>query len=558
VILVKESLMPARIVTISDHIDCPTGFGVQHRHLAIGLARAGFEVHALGLWDRRPLAVTADGLTRYPGGQGGADHQKAWRMYRDLLRPDLVITLGDLETFAHLNDAARRPFAWCHWLPLDAEPYPHRQHERMLGYDRLVLMSRWAHGLVQPHLAGRVPLHVIPHGVDTDVFRPMADPLALRRKWAARLGAQLRPEDFLLVARDTNQWRKQQPLLLEALGRLPRDVKLLLHCRPVAHPDARGWDLEHAARLYGVADRVVFTGRGRTRPTLEPRELAELDNLADLRVSATMGEGFGVCTLEAMACGTPTAITDYATSRELLRGECGGTEVGGGVPGRWNAGVQAAVGDGGRGSCFGFAQYRNREPGHGAHESARAAPPEMEEQAEAHSGIAQNRNSPALTQRHREANAANHSIGVQERRCFGIAQNRNGPRAPVHAGPSITRRAAHSPDRRDRFGPAGELVRAAAWTLEHERDLFRPIIDPADLAAKVRALRDDRGRLAQQAEAGLRRVLAHYTLDRVAHEWVRLVREVLADRDARRRATGECGPREEGAHRGENPAAAAS
>ena len=27
-----------RIVTIADHIDCPTGFGVQHRHLAVALA----------------------------------------------------------------------------------------------------------------------------------------------------------------------------------------------------------------------------------------------------------------------------------------------------------------------------------------------------------------------------------------------------------------------------------------------------------------------------------------------------------------------------------------
>ena len=62
--------MPPRIVTISDHIDCPTGFGVQHRHLAVALARAGYDVHALGLWDTRPVAVAAEGLTRYPAGRG--------------------------------------------------------------------------------------------------------------------------------------------------------------------------------------------------------------------------------------------------------------------------------------------------------------------------------------------------------------------------------------------------------------------------------------------------------------------------------------------------------
>ena len=426
---------PSRIVTVADHIDCPTGFGVQHRHLAVGLARAGFDVHSLGLWDTRPLATTREGIVRYPGGQGAEDHRKAWAMYRDLLRPDLVVSLGDPAAFAHLNDAERE-FAWCHWLPIDAEPYPARDHERMLRYDHLVLMSRFGLGLVRPHLEARVPLHYVPHGVDLAVFRPTDDPLALRRRWAERLGVALRPADFVLLSRDTNQWRKQTPLLLDALARLPGDVKLILHCRPVAHPNARGWDLEHLARdVYRVADRVVFTGAGRCRPNLTPCELAELDNLADLRVSATMGEGFGVCTLEAMACGTPTAITDCTTSRELVRGICD---------------LRFPICDCGQ-------------------PARRTASPE--------------------------------------------ASHRS--------------RSTHQ---LDPFGDAGALVRVAATTVEQERHLFRPVADPADLAAKVLAFRADRGRLARCAEAGLRRVVAHYTVEDVGRQWVALARNVLAAR----------------------------
>jgi len=436
-----------RVVTISDHIDCPTGFGTQHRLVAMALARAGLEVHSLGLWDARPLATTREGVVRYPGGQGIEDHREAWAMYRDLLRPDLVVSLGDFRTFAHLNDADR-PFAWCHWLPIDALPFPVRDRERMLRYDRLVLMSRFGLELVRPHLEGRVPLHHIPHGVDLGVFRPMDDPLALRRRWGRRLGASLRPEDFVLISRDTNQWRKQLPLLLDALARLPRDVKLILHSRPAAHPDARGWDLGHLAReVYGVADRVVFTGEGRRRPTFTPRELAELDNLADLRVSATQGEGFGLLTIEAMACGTPTAITDYTTSRELVEGI---------------ADFRLPSADWGR-------------PG----------------------------------------------------------------RASGGAMPDAECQIA---DRLDPFGEAGALVRVAAWTVEHERHLLRPVIDPADLAAKVLAFRDDRGRLARCAEAGLRRVLAGYTAQGVARQWVALARRALGER-------GEAPPASDRTHR---------
>jgi len=440
----RGSAAPPRIVTISDHIDCPTGFAVQHRHLAVGLARAGFDVHALGLWDRRPLARTPEGLTRYPGGQGPADHRRAWAMYRDLLRPDLVITLGDLKMFSHLN-GARRKFAWCHWLPLDAEPYPHHTHHLMLRYDHLVLMSRFALRVVRPHLADRVPLHHIPHGVDLRVFRPLDDPLALRRRWSRRLRVELRPRDFILISRDTNQWRKQQPLLLEALAQLPPDVKLILHCRPRPHPNANGWDLGYLARhAYGVADRVAFTGRGTTRAKLKPGELAELDNLADLRVSATQGEGFGIITIEAMACGTPSLITDYATSRELIQGI--------------------------------------------AH--CRSPIPDLENPWPS-SNSARTPNT-----KHRT------------------------PRPPTDPRPPTL----------DPYGPAGELIRVAAWTVEQERHLLRPVIDTTDLAARVLALRDDRGRLARYAAAGLRRVLAAYTVEHVTRAWVALVRRVLGNK----------------------------
>jgi glycosyltransferase involved in cell wall biosynthesis len=508
--------MPPRIVTIADHVDCPTGFGVQHRHLAVGLARAGFEVHSLGIWDSRPLAAvdvweggrvgasedksrgeptlprsngltlsrSTGSLTRYPGGLGPEDHRRAWAMYRDLLRPDLVITLGDLRTFAHLARGGR-PFAWCHWLPLDALPYPARDHATLLRLDRLVLMSHFAMGVVRPHLEGRVPLHLISHGVDLSVFHPLDDPLALRRRWTSGAnghpplrtldGSPLRPDDFVLISRDANQWRKQQPLLLEALGKLPRDVKLILHCHPVAHPNARGWDLPLAAELYGVADRVAFTCGARAperaghrfsavscrgpipkaptrssssdpdnrKPTTEnplsflplsPAEIAELDNLADLRVSATMGEGFGVLTIEAMACGTPTVITDYTTSRELILGisDCR-------LP---------------------IANWRTADPGQ--------------------AGLS--------------------SIG--------------NPQSEIGNVP-------------DPFGPAGDLVRVAAWTLEQDRHLLRPVADAADLAAKILALRDDPARLARCAAAGLRRVLARYTVGHMVQAWVQLVREAL-------------------------------
>jgi len=40
---------------------------------------------------------------------------------------------------------------------------------------------------------------------------------------------------------------------------------------------------------------------------------------------STTGEGFGITTIEAMACGVPSVVTDYTTTQELLvdNGRCG-------------------------------------------------------------------------------------------------------------------------------------------------------------------------------------------------------------------------------------------
>jgi len=317
-------LLP-RLMMMSDHIDCPSGFGVQHGYVARGLATMGlWDIHTVGLWDKRPVARVARRLTRYPGGHWPPNDPELWRIYRSLVKPDILVTLGDLWMYEYLLNDPPQGVTWFHWLPVDGAPYPTIWHSWLLTLKHVVLMSQFGVELFRGHLPESVHIHYIPHGVDTRTFHPLRDKKALRRQWSARLGAYLDPGDFLLIARDTNQWRKQQPLLLEALSRIKGpSVKLILHCDPVAKDPGSGWDLRFAAKhVYGVEDRVIFTSRNASAEPLSQKEVNELDNVADIRVSATAGEGFGVITLEGLANGTPSVITDYTTSRELVEG-CG-------------------------------------------------------------------------------------------------------------------------------------------------------------------------------------------------------------------------------------------
>jgi glycosyltransferase involved in cell wall biosynthesis len=54
-------------------------------------------------------------------------------------------------------------------------------------------------------------------------------------------------------------------------------------------------------------------------------QLNSVYNSFDVHAMSTTGEGFGITTIEAMACGVPSVVTDYTTTQELLvdNGRCG-------------------------------------------------------------------------------------------------------------------------------------------------------------------------------------------------------------------------------------------
>ena len=73
-------------------------------------------------------------------------------------------------------------------------------------------------------------------------------------------------------------------------------------------------DLKQSAHQYGLADRVVCTGR------LPMADLRVLYSSADLFVFPSIYEGFGMPVLEAMACGAPV-ITSNRTALPEVAGD---------------------------------------------------------------------------------------------------------------------------------------------------------------------------------------------------------------------------------------------
>jgi glycosyltransferase involved in cell wall biosynthesis len=100
---------------------------------------------------------------------------------------------------------------------------------------------------------------------------------------------------------------KNQALLLRALEHLPADTTVAL----AGHAEPYERELRALAEELGVAERVRFL------EFVPDAELEGLWRLAACAAFPTLGEGFGLPVLEAMARGVPVACSDLPVLREV-------------------------------------------------------------------------------------------------------------------------------------------------------------------------------------------------------------------------------------------------
>ena len=190
-----------------------------------------------------------------------------------------------VQTFHALGTVKRR-----HQHNADSSPPERIRLERVIGRGAAHVVAT-SHEevaeLVRMGLPGRA-ITVIPCGVDVEHFTSHGPA-------AARNGRRR------LISVGRLVQRKGFDLTIQALRLVPETEFLIVGGPPGEElsADPEACRLRQEAERYGVADRVVLTGR------IERAELPALLRSADIAVCTPWYEPFGMTALEAMACGVP-------------------------------------------------------------------------------------------------------------------------------------------------------------------------------------------------------------------------------------------------------------
>jgi glycosyltransferase involved in cell wall biosynthesis len=300
----------------------PTGYGIATEALVERLKRDGADVAVSSNYGHEGIKTTYKTkygeVPLYPRGYDVYSNDSAPINHKHFRaqhpnQPDLMITLYDVWVFKGSYD-----FPVASWTPIDHLPLPPKVAE-WLKRDNVTPLAMSKFGQKQMADKG-IEGHYVPHSVDTSVFKPVTE----------INGQSL--TDYINVTNDKfivgmNAANKSSGLVhRKAFGenlmafsifcKKHPEAVLYLHTDPIG---PHGWNLIALAETLGIPkDNLMLVDPISYRYGIEQAELAGLYSAMDVLLATSYGEGFGVPTIEAQACGTPVIVSDFAASPELV------------------------------------------------------------------------------------------------------------------------------------------------------------------------------------------------------------------------------------------------
>lgn len=312
----------------SNSATAPTGYGMQSAQVLNRFIRDGLDVAVLSNYGREGVNGTwasdygvvpeyARGAEPYSQDVTPLNHQHhvASVEKKKGKLPNVLITLYDTwilrgEKYKELNIAS--------WVPIDHTPVP----PLVLDWCKRenvtpIAMSRFG----QEQLAKYgVESEYVPHAVE-----PVFQPTFVVNGMDVREYMGITKDNFLVGMNFAN--KASGAIHRKAIAEAFLAFSIFAKDKPEAvlylHTDMfgafGGWKLDHLLTSCGLKkEQVIFCDQVAYRYGYSQEELAAFYTAMNVYLGVSYGEGFGVGTIEAQACGTPVIVSNICASPELV------------------------------------------------------------------------------------------------------------------------------------------------------------------------------------------------------------------------------------------------
>lgn len=312
-----------KILTLSDHPFSPSGVAHMSKNIIEGMLATGkYQFLSLGgaikHQDYRPQKTEQwgdDWVIQPVDGYGNQE------MIRSILRtekPDIIWFMTDPRFWGWLwqmENEIRPNVPMVYYHVWDNYPYPTFNRKFYLSNDFIATISKVSDDIVA-NVAPEVDRMYVPHAVNTDIFKRLPQEAIDKFK---KDNLKIEDDRLIFFWNNRNARRKQSGSLLwwfsEFLNKVGKDkATLVMHTDP---KDPNGQDLIAIMNETGLTNREVLISQQK----VPPENLAYFYNAADATINISDAEGFGLATLESLACETPIIVTKTGGLQDQIKDE---------------------------------------------------------------------------------------------------------------------------------------------------------------------------------------------------------------------------------------------
>ena len=313
----------AAVFWYSNSARAKTGYGEQTRQVVSRLIQDGNEVAVLenyGMETGAPMKI--DGVLSYPRGYDlysndifPSASEDFFAKHKD--KANLIFTLYDVWV---LKNPAYEKMQFNSWTPIDHATIPPAVFEWLNKPNvKPIAMSKHGYELMAK---ADIESTYIPHAIEKDYqYTPVVTmPNGDQKKMREVLNV---PDDaFLVLMNAANKGvspvRKSFGEAIVAFAEFAKKNKDAVMYIHTDIQGTHGIPLMPLFKELGIQGKVFFPSYYTYFNGLSRHLMAGLYSAADVLLMPSMGEGFGIPTIEAQACGTRVIVSDFSAQPELV------------------------------------------------------------------------------------------------------------------------------------------------------------------------------------------------------------------------------------------------